>query len=196
MGATRLITTLAILGIGAGAYLAVTATPSFAPYEKRRNSLPVVIAEPSAPAADLARPARDEEDSGFRVSPDWQQGTVVLELPQWAQETGRWYDFGRRAMDELGAWTQPFREERTWDDPRGTRDERPRWREDEQALAPRQDLGSSDDEASGYAPPQRWSRSEDDRGDAMADADDAASRAAERAQEAARDVYAAQGAAS
>lgn len=196
MGAARMMFSLGVVGVAAGAYLAFATVPSFAPYRDRRATAPVVLSQPiqgDRQTADLSAPSQERGD-GLRLRPDFEQGTLVVELPRWAQETGSWYAFGRRALQDWNGWIDPQDDrERSWNDRRPRR-------------AQRQDSYDQ-----GYAAPQAWDdsygyRSHDDEERYAPDrqpepepvpesganwaerGSDAAGRSADRAREVARDV--------
>jgi len=113
MGATRVIMALAALGIGAGACMAVALSPSFAPYrdraKDRRDQQPEIVFDQGESGASHRRLAYADEqaDNGFSIQEGPREGTIVLQLPRWAEQTGSWLGFGRRALDELHEWQEP-----------------------------------------------------------------------------------------
>lgn len=198
MGAMRLMFSLGVVGIAAGAYLAFATVPSFAPYQDRRASAPVVLSEPiqgDRQGYDLAPPAAEQRDDGVRLRPDFAQGTLVLELPRWAQETGSWIALGRQAWQQWNGSVDPGADagNRSWNDraPRGgqRQDER-----DQGYAAPRSwDEGAAsdygqrrEDRAEDADAPDAWTAIESDLAERGSDA---AARAADRAREVARDVH-------
>ncbi|MBB4857493.1 hypothetical protein HNO88_000800 [Novosphingobium chloroacetimidivorans] len=164
-----MIFSLGVIGAAAGAYLAFATVPSFAPYRDRRASAPVVLSQPiqgDAQAPDLA-PSADTRDDGLRVRPDFEHGTLVVELPRWAQDTGSWIAFGQRTLRHWSGSIDPGSDsERGWEDraPRGAQ----RREEDDRDYAP-----------------ERWS---DFESDLAQRGNEAAASAADHAREAARDV--------
>ena len=132
MRAASVVMTLGIVAVGAGAFLAVATTPAFAPYVQQvsgkrgpREVLPGIYRpEPEAPSyvsgltgPDDTAPNVDAE-SGFRVRPGAQQGTIVLEMPRWAGETQAWVESGRRAWQSWQGLVEPGWVEPEWDAPR------------------------------------------------------------------------------
>ncbi|WP_159873031.1 hypothetical protein [Novosphingobium sp. 9U] len=188
---------LGVVGIAAGAYLAFATVPSFAPYQDRRASAPVVLSQPiqgDRQNADLAAPA-EERGNGVRLRPDFEQGTLVLELPRWAQETGSWFALGRRALQDWSGEVGPENgaDGRSWNDraPHGSQrkdDSEPGY----SMPRPRYDDGGygyrshGQDEADDSYAPEGWSAAEQDWAERGSDA---AADAADRAREVARDVH-------
>lgn len=207
MGTARWMT-MAVVAIGAGAFLAMSTIPAFAPYQKHKPDRVPLVAIPEAgdeQAPDSAyglAPPRSQSSSGDEFGVDLRGGDLVVHLPRWAEDGGEWLTLGRRAWED---WVEPG--ERASDD----RDEpseryaapsRPGWDErgytSHQAWNQRQEQGDRDDEEeNGYAPRYRWSHSEEQESGPMTEAQpplpDAAASAAQRAREAARDVRAAEG---
>lgn len=195
MGAARLAVTMGLVGVAAGAVLAVATVPVFKPYLDRPvdRSVPVVVLSQDDFGNRQDRQSWSDDNGSqgdVRVRSGPQQGTLVLELPTWAAETGEWLAFGDRALRTWDEWTDPLAADRSEDRPYGLLPRVQRWLEEEgrsdtgpERWAPRQAPRSFDDtDASADQQfPDRWS--------------DTASRAAERAREAARDVLAAEDAA-
>jgi len=118
MGAVRWVFTVGIIGMAAGAALAVATIPAFAPYadrERRDTS--------DSEAEDYATTARERH---FNVEPGPRSGSVTLDVPGWVESAAGWIALGRRAMDEWSDWTG------TGEDPREA--ERPVFR-----FVPRED---------------------------------------------------------
>jgi len=114
MGAVRLAVTMAVIGVAAGACAAVAMMPAFAPFRERdrRSEQPAIVFdranEPSSGQAyaDAGR-QRTELDSSFAITPGPRDGTVVLELPRWANEAKDWVGVGERALGAWRSWSRP-----------------------------------------------------------------------------------------
>ena len=220
MAAARLVMTMAVVAIGAGAFLAISTIPAIAPYQQHKpdRTAPVAaLAEPKpdtepAPAYGLAPPtAPGRSDDSFALGT--RDGRPVLELPRWVEDGGAWVTLGRRAWHD---WVEPELSSDESEEPgyaprRRYRDEdapgyaaRPRDAERYDRGPPRH---WEDEDAGGYDETDRWSPAGDppapyaqrgrdrpqfsDRLSADTAADPATA-AARRARDAARDVRAAQ----
>jgi hypothetical protein len=208
MGTARMMT-MAVVAIGAGAFLAMSTIPAFAPYQKHKPDRVPLVAVPEAgdeqvPGAVYGlAPPRSQNSSGDEFGVDLRGGDLVVHLPRWAEDGGEWLTLGRKAWQD---WVEPG--ERASDD----RDEpseryaapsRRGWDErgyaSHRAWNQRREQGARDDEAdeNGYGPHNSWSNSgEQDLGpliEAQPSPPDAAASAAQRAREAAREVRAAEG---
>jgi hypothetical protein len=114
MGAVRLAVTMAVIGVAAGACAAVAMMPAFAPFRERdrRSEQPAIVFdrgnEPSSGQAyaDAGR-QRTEADSSLAITPGPRDGTVVLELPRWANEAKDWVGVGERALGAWRSWSRP-----------------------------------------------------------------------------------------
>ncbi|MET1754305.1 hypothetical protein ABVV53_02335 [Novosphingobium sp. RD2P27] len=119
MGAARVVLTMAVIGGAAGAVLAVATVPAFAPYESRSTPRPAPVIEASTTAPEAQEPAYDlvprtAPESPFGeldVIPELQDGTVVVEVPQWTREGMEWMLFARRAMREWRDMAVPGEDE-------------------------------------------------------------------------------------
>lgn len=195
MSAARMVL-MGVVGAGAGAFLALSTIPSFAPYRDRADSRPYAGEADGGRAYAQAHAAREqgaaEPEQGLAVRLGAERGTLVLDLPAWAGDTVEWMGFGRRVWDDWRQFAGRFedapqrilREDRSeeWQEPPAgyaapnlKRQERPNGYTDGYRDE------RSDEEAPSYAPADR----------AVPQAD-AAELAAQRAVEAARDVWAAQ----
>lgn len=109
MGATRMVMAMAVLAIGAGAFLAVSTIPALEPYRiaKREGSAPLVAARDSEqdvrqlPEYGVPPP---NGSSGQTPRPGMQDQSQVLELPRWVEDGGEWLVVGRRAWRD---WVEP-----------------------------------------------------------------------------------------
>jgi len=182
MGAVRLAVTMAVIGVAAGACAAVAMMPAFAPFRERdrRSEQPAIVFdrgnEPSSGQAyaDAGR-QRTEPDSSFAVTPGPRDGTVVLELPRWANEAKDWVGVGERALEAWRSWSRPD----VASEPNADATER--------YVRPTPRYGGPSEDRGYEAPPYR-----DDRPRAEPPAyrenDEAAYEAARRAREAARNA--------
>lgn len=195
MSAARMVL-MGVVGAGAGAFLALSTIPSFAPYRDRPDSRPYAGESDGGHAYAQAHAAREqgevEPEQGLAVRLGAERGTLVLDLPAWAGETVEWMGFGRRVWDDWRQFAGRFedapqrilREDRgdEWQEPPAGYAER-NWKRQEQSNGYTHGYPDerSGEEAPLYAP----------AGPAVPQAD-AADLAAQRAVEAARDVWAAQ----
>jgi hypothetical protein len=187
---------MGVVGAGAGAFLALSTIPSFAPYRDRADSRPYAGEADGGRAYAQAHAARNqgapEPEQGLAVRLGAERGTLVLDLPAWAGDTVEWMGFGRRVWDDWRQFAGRFEDAPQ----RILREDRSdEWQEPPAGYAApgfeRQErsngyTGGYPDEQSGeaapsYGPAQR-----------QVSQADAADLAAQRAVEAARDVWAAQ----
>jgi hypothetical protein len=215
MSAVRMVL-MGVVGVGAGAFVALSTTPSFAPYRERSASRPYQDESEGGRAYAQAYASREhgapepERDLGVRLGDE--RGTLVLELPGWAGDTVEWMGFGRRVWDDWRQFSGRIEglpdqllgreREEQWRDQRSEyvdrdsprRQERPRYgegfaQEPEAPYAYEPTPRGYAPAEPGYAPgPQDIAPQTRAQPEA-----DAATLAARRAQDAARDVMAAQG---
>jgi hypothetical protein len=183
---------MGVVGAGAGAFLALSTIPSFAPY-RDATSRPYSDESDNGQAYAQAHASREEgqteTEQGLAVRLGPERGTLVLELPDWAGETVAWMGFGRRVWDDWRQVTDHFEDvpQRFLRDERRLANEEPsagyaeRDVEREDALSgPGNGRDRAPDWEPSYARPQSA-------------AEDPAEVAARRAGEAAQDVLAAEG---
>jgi hypothetical protein len=179
---------MGVAGAGAGALLAMSMAPSFAPYRDRADSRPYSDESDGGLAYAQAHAAREqgtrEPEQGLAVRLGPERGTLVLELPAWAGNTVEWMGFGRRVWDDWRQFSERFEgapQEYLRQEPRET------WRDTQPGYAEPYDEGGTS--RLGYI-----ERSRDRLTGELAQAaePDAADLAARRAVDAVRDVLAAQ----
>jgi hypothetical protein len=195
MSAAKMVL-MGVVGAGAGAFLALSTIPSFAPYRDRPDSRPYSGEADGGRAYAQAHAAREQGDAepeqGLAVRLGAERGTLVLDLPSWAGDTVEWMGFGRRVWDDWRQFAGRFedapqeylREERRdgWQGPPAGFIERNLERQEGgNGYADGYQDERSYDAVQSYAPAERASPQTD-----------AAELAARRAVEAARDVWAAQ----
>ena len=195
MSAVRMIL-IGVVGVSAGALLATTMVPSFAPYREGTGSRPYFDQSGSGEAYAMAHAAREQGDDtggadrglGIRLGSD--RGMLVLDLPDWAGDTVAWMGFGQRMWNDWRGFTERFeeapqryREMPQQDAPRSYGLARPDYNEEDQGYA--DDYEAQERESA----PSPTYRLPDERSRPQ---DDAVDLAARRAAEAARDVMAAQ----
>lgn len=192
MSAARMIL-IGVVGAGAGALLATTTIPSFAPYREGTGSRPYAD-QSDGQAYALAHATREQggdpvqADRGLAVRLGSDRGTLVLDLPDWAGETVAWMGFGQRVWNDWRGFAERFEEEPQL------------YRETSRREAPRSygEARSDFEDDTGYA--DSYETQERDSAPSPAfrpeersqPQDDAADLVARRAAEAARDVMAAQ----
>lgn len=106
---------MVVIGGAAGAVLAVATVPAFAPYKERESHRPASVTQASTmeppvqePGHDFAPQAVPQGSLGaLDVFPGEQDGTIVLELPQWTHDGMKWMLLARRAMREWHDMTAP-----------------------------------------------------------------------------------------
>lgn len=202
MSAAKMVL-MGVIGAGAGAFLALSTIPSFAPYRERasdshQGELGDGRAYAQAHAArtqGYGQPDAGQSHQDFAVRLGAEHGTLVLDLPDWAGDTVAWMGFGRRVWDDWRAVTEGFDEV-----PHALfrNDRRPSLPEDAPgyALLEREDApvgpgyveGSAPDWNPSYAQPERAGP----RAERAGPQADLAELAARRAAEAAQDVMAAE----
>lgn len=188
---------MGVVGAGAGAFLALSTIPSFAPYRDRVDSEPYAGMADGGRAYAQAHAARArgaaEPEQGLAIRLGAERGTLVLDLPAWAGDTVEWMGFGRRVWDDWRQFAGRFE-----DSPQGYLSEDHRRERQQEPPAGYAAPGwESQDGPNGYVEGYQDERS-DDAAQSYAPAQpavpqaDAAELAARRAVEAARDVWAAQ----
>lgn len=194
MSAARMVL-MGVVGAGAGAFLALSTVPSFAPYRDRADSRPYSDEAEGGHAYAEAHALRQQGDPepeqglAVRLGPD--RGTLVLDLPAWAGETVEWMGFGRRVWDDWRQFSGRFEDTVQGYLPEDRRPDRAR-SQPGYAEPYREREGRSYGSAERYGDEASGPALTDGPAPRSAPEPDAADLAARYAEEAVRDVLAAQ----